>query len=121
MKALTVHQPWAWAIIHAGKDIENRTWATKHRGPLAIHAGKRKPTRAEMEEFREYCFDLMLPDPPEKFVFGAIIGTVTLLDCVTESPSPWWQGQIGWKLETPVALRQPLPLSGQLGIFDVDL
>lgn len=24
--ALSVRQPWAWAIIHAGKDIENRSW-----------------------------------------------------------------------------------------------
>jgi hypothetical protein len=24
MKAITVKQPWAWAIIHGGKDIENK-------------------------------------------------------------------------------------------------
>lgn len=40
MKALSVKQPWAWAIIHAGKDIEKRTWRTDYRGPLLIHAGK---------------------------------------------------------------------------------
>lgn len=39
MKALTVQQPWAWAIVHGGKDIENRTQAWSYRGPLAIHAG----------------------------------------------------------------------------------
>ena len=35
MKALTVQQPWAWAIIHAGKTVENRTqrwWS--YRGPI---------------------------------------------------------------------------------------
>ena len=44
MKALTVRQPWAWAIIHAGKDIENRTRniAGDYRGPLAIHSSGRK-------------------------------------------------------------------------------
>jgi ASCH domain len=36
---LTVRQPWAWAIIHGGKDVENRSWRTKYRGPLLIHAG----------------------------------------------------------------------------------
>jgi hypothetical protein len=41
MRALTVQQPWAWAIIHGGKDVENRTQAWKYRGPLAIHAGAR--------------------------------------------------------------------------------
>jgi hypothetical protein len=39
MRALTVQQPWAWAIVHGGKDVENRTQAWGYRGPLAIHAG----------------------------------------------------------------------------------
>jgi hypothetical protein len=40
MKALSIQQPWAWAIIHAGKRVENRTWSTRFRGPFFIHAGK---------------------------------------------------------------------------------
>lgn len=41
LKALTVLQPWAWCIAHAGKTVENRTWAPgSYRGPLAIHAGR---------------------------------------------------------------------------------
>ncbi len=40
MRALTIRQPWAWAIAVAGKDVENRSWQTSHRGLLAIHAGK---------------------------------------------------------------------------------
>lgn len=45
MKALSVRQPWAWAILHAGKPIENRSRKDgkmpaicRHRGPLLIHA-----------------------------------------------------------------------------------
>lgn len=38
--ALSVRQPWAWAIISGGKTIENRSWTTPYRGPLLIHAGK---------------------------------------------------------------------------------
>jgi hypothetical protein len=38
MRALTVKQPWAWAILHAGKDIENRGWRTHYKGPLVIHS-----------------------------------------------------------------------------------
>ena len=41
MKAITVRQPWAWAIVHGGKTIENRALAWSYRGPLAIHAGLR--------------------------------------------------------------------------------
>ncbi|MGP3914350.1 hypothetical protein [Nonomuraea sp. 10N515B] len=39
MIALTVRQPWAYAITALGKTIENRGWTTSHRGLLAIHAG----------------------------------------------------------------------------------
>lgn len=41
MRVLTVRQPWAWAIIHLGKDVENRSQniAGAYRGPVAIHAG----------------------------------------------------------------------------------
>ena len=41
MRVLTVRQPWAWAIIHGGKDVENRSRniAGSYRGPVAIHAG----------------------------------------------------------------------------------
>jgi hypothetical protein len=40
VKALTIRQPWAWATIYGGKDVENRRWRTAYRGPLLIHAGK---------------------------------------------------------------------------------
>jgi hypothetical protein len=41
MKALSVRQPWARAIVTGLKPIENRTWQTNYRGPLLIHAGQR--------------------------------------------------------------------------------
>ena len=39
MKALTISQPFASLIASGEKWIENRTWPTVYRGPLAIHAG----------------------------------------------------------------------------------
>ncbi len=37
--ALSIRQPWAWAICNAGKTIENRAWRScKYRGPVWIHA-----------------------------------------------------------------------------------
>lgn len=40
MRALTVRQPWAWAIVHGGKDVENRSRSLgPYRGLVAIHAG----------------------------------------------------------------------------------
>jgi hypothetical protein len=40
MRALTIRQPWATLIAEGVKTIETRSWSTKHRGPIAIHAGK---------------------------------------------------------------------------------
>lgn len=45
MKFLTIRQPWASLIAVGAKTIETRGWSTKYRGPLAIHAGKAKPSR----------------------------------------------------------------------------
>jgi hypothetical protein len=115
MKALSVRNPWGWAILHAGKSIENRSWPTKYRGPLLIHAGLRDDVRG-WETLDE--FGLTLPvDPPT----GGIIGTVDLIDCVQEHPSPWaMPGHWHWVLARP----RPLPFQrckGQLGIFNPPL
>lgn len=49
MKALSIRQPWAWLIVNGFKDIENRSWHTKYRGPVLIHASKGL-TRKEYDE-----------------------------------------------------------------------
>ena len=49
MKALSIRQPWAWLILNAGKDIENRSWYTSVRGRVLIHASKGM-TLAEYED-----------------------------------------------------------------------
>lgn len=49
MKALTVRQPWASLIVRGGKDIENRNWATRYTGLVAIHSSA-KMARADMED-----------------------------------------------------------------------
>lgn len=40
MKALSLRQPWLWAVLDLGKTIENRKWNTHHRGPILLHAAK---------------------------------------------------------------------------------
>lgn len=41
MKALSIRQPWAHAILHLGKRVENRDWAgCSYRGPILLHASK---------------------------------------------------------------------------------
>src|SRR5262245_15321972 len=80
MKALTVLQPWAWAIIHGPKRIENRVWRTNHRGPLAIHAGiSRKLLRPTINDGTPVPADL---------VYGAILGVVDVVDCLPLAQTP---------------------------------
>src|SRR5262245_29717412 len=40
MKALSLRQPWLWAVLELGKVIENRRWNTRFRGPVLLHAAK---------------------------------------------------------------------------------
>lgn len=92
MKALTVQQPWAWAIIHGGKDVENRTQAYQYRGPLAIHAGKRLSERGcnivpDLLDVADHAASAALGRPTllttyaaVELTYGAIIGVVDLLD-----------------------------------------
>jgi len=115
--ALSIRQPWAWAIIHAGKNIENRTWHTLYRGPVLVHAsrGRSSPDEwtAAFALVRKFgCFTKTPPDFPQ----GGIIGQVEIVDCVTHSLSPWFGGPYGFVLRNP----KPLPFRpcrGALGFF----
>lgn len=117
MKIIVIRQPWAWLIVNGYKDIENRTWATKYRGPLLIQASARKPTGSEMNELHAYARKrgVKLPD---EFQLGGIVGMVRLDDCVSKSRSKWFEdGYVGWVLSKPKRLPY-VPLKGQLNLFD---
>jgi len=110
MKALSIRQPWAWLILHAGKDIENRGWPTSFRGRFLIHASKGM-TRAEYE------LAIKLPYFSE-LERGGIVGEAEIVDCVTDSDSLWFSGIFGFVLRNakPLPFR---PLRGMLGFFEV--
>lgn len=120
--ALSVRQPWAWAIIHAGKDIENRSWnpqnpALRQRGRIAIHAAKGM-TKGEYLDAAELMLDdLGITCPPAaELLRGGIIGTVEISGAVRKSASPWFFGPVGLVLRAP----QPcafVPAKGQLSFF----
>lgn len=126
MKALTIRQPWAWAILHAGKDIENRNWPTRLRGRIAVHAAKGM-TVAEYENFWAAYSDIMRASvSPLPFLLafddlprGAIVGTVEIAGCVSDSGSHWFFGDYGFVLRDPIALPEPIECKGALGFWDV--
>jgi hypothetical protein len=112
IKCLTLHAHWAAAIFDLGKDIENRTWATPYRGPLAIHAGRQFD--------RKICKELGLD--PDTLVLGHILGIVELVDIVTSSRSRWaMRRHYHWVLRNPRPLASPKSMSGQQGLFTVTL
>lgn len=126
MKAISIRQPWVWAILFAGKDIENRDWPTRYRGPILIHASKGM-TRYEYEACLATCHRISEthPFPPglampgfDELQRGGIVGQVEIVDCVSESPSPWFFGRYGFVLRNPKLLPFR-PLKGALGLFDV--
>lgn len=89
MKAITLWQPWASAIMAGLKTVETRSWSTRYRGQLVIHAGTRRPTKREVQHLREQCTQeqwdrLDFDDLP----FGAALGVVDLVDCVPIRTTP---------------------------------
>mgnify|MGYP001114609934 CR=1 FL=1 len=54
MKALSIRQPWAWLIVHAGKNIENRSWRSHYHGRFLVHAAKGM-TRQEYDEAKAWA------------------------------------------------------------------
>ena len=120
--ALSVRQPWAWAIIHGGKSIENRSRGSIRAGkmttgPIAIHAA----TGMKEEEYRWAVWKLqqigVTCPRPEDLPRRAIIGAVEVVDIIEESDSPWFGGQCGLVLEEPRAV-EPIPAAGELGYFE---
>jgi hypothetical protein len=130
LKALTVQQPWCWAIAAGHKDVENRTWSTNYRGPLAIHAGKTWD-RQGMQACRSVLEDYGVVKPSEMvgdrhlLATGAIVAVVDLVGVCEDGRcrcSGW--GAIGfkhWKLRNARPLAEPIPASGRLGLWDIDL
>lgn len=141
MKALSIRQPWAWLIVRPDitdqakreeayrtrtiKDIENRTWPTKFRGPVLIHAGKGM-TAEEYEDVALMleddttpfaAMDIQLP-PMKQLDRGGIVGIAEIVGCINgESQSPWYFSEFGFVLRK----QRPLPFTpmrGMLGFFD---
>lgn len=121
--ALSIRQPWAWAIVNAGKDIENRSWATTFRGQVCIHASKGM-TKEEFDNFVDLARALhrsgqwtgdFIPER-EALSRGGIVGVAEIADCVTQSESPWFFGTYGFVLRNvqPVPF---IPVKGLLGFF----
>lgn len=135
MKAITIHQPWATLIALGEKKFETRSWATKYRGPIAIHAGK---------EINHDMVMLLGKDHPSiwhkisPLQTGCIVAIAELVDCpwvVVEYPTQsilfngdtvegnelmfgdFSQGRYAWELAN-VRQIEPIPAKGQQRIWN---
>lgn len=122
MKAISIRQPWAWLIVNGYKDIENRTWYTKYRGPVLVHAAKGM-TRSEYQMACDFAFsinpDIFMPEF-EELDRGGIVGFVTITGCTNKETSPWFFGPMGFELTA----AHPLPfhpMTGRLSFFETGL
>ena len=59
MKVLTIKQPWASLIVNGHKKYEFRSWKTKYRGKILIHAGK-SLEKDMLKRFDKYNLDIKL-------------------------------------------------------------
>ncbi|MGR3501836.1 hypothetical protein [Pseudaestuariivita sp.] len=119
--ALSVRQPWAWAIVAGHKPIENRSAGAIRaggmtRGWVCIHAA----TGLKQDEFQWGHWRLakhgVTCPRPETLVRGAIIGVVEVVDIIDRSDSEWFGGACGLVLENAREIT-PIPAPGALGYF----
>lgn len=104
--ALTVHQPYAHLIAAGRKPIETRTWATRYRGPLLIHASKRRA------------------GAPLDLPRGQVVALVDLVDVrplrvddEAAACTPYKPGRFAWVLDNVVRLEPGVPCRGMQGLW----
>jgi hypothetical protein len=143
MKVITVKQPYASLIVDGVKDIENRTWKCPEGyvgKRILIHAGlKPANIKYEMEgqaTSKEILMFSALNRAEEENLFGYIIGSVQIVDCVINHPSVWAErfidGHIfvcktnnkviwNWVLANPIKFDKPIYCKGHLRFFEYKL
>ncbi|MDJ0764584.1 MAG: ASCH domain-containing protein [Myxococcota bacterium] len=119
---MSIRQPWVELILNGRKTIEVRSWSTRYRGRLWLHAGK----QCDRNAINMFGFE------KSELVTGALLGRCELFDCVEFSCKTWdsWRdlhlnaGQpnrrlYAWVLQD-VKRISPIPFKGRLGLMKMD-
>lgn len=125
MKVLSIKEPWASLIMNGTKKIETRSWKTKYRGEIYIHASlsKAKITKPEVYE--------LIKDM--NFKCGYIICKCNLVDCIYMTDEyvndmkinhyeeyicgHYEVGRYAWIVED-VKVIEPIKAKGKLGLWN---
>lgn len=150
MKAITIKQPWASLIVEGIKDIENRTWKCpeKHIGQRVLLHASKTPDKINLDvegqaTVKEIKLLSALNRADEDDLYGCIIGSVEIVDCVINHPSVWAEhsakkeirknkaGVIfideieipvyNWVLANPILFPEPIPAKGKLSFWESDI
>lgn len=121
-RVLSVQPPWAWSIMFAGKDIENRSWKTPFRGRFLIHASSKNFTGEKLRLAREEIAQKSgkeIQAIPHEFPRSQILGSVELVDIVTKHRSPWtYPDEMYWVLRAPLLFDEPVRnIDGKLNLW----
>jgi hypothetical protein len=134
IKCISLHDPWASAIALGLKPVETRSWSTKYRGTLGIHAAKKWT-----HEQRWFNADLCVRFPKYSklmatrlFPLGHVIALVDLYDCkptdkycgtdpLTLALGDFTPGRYAWLLKNIRRLPHPVPAIGRQGFFTVPI
>ena len=123
MKVLTIKQPWATLIVEGYKEYEFRSWKTKYRGKILIHASLSLEKDAN-ERFSEYNLN---------HEYGCIIGEAEITDCILVdgefneklrkiNPLVYARSNhtetYAWKLENIKKYDKPIYVKGKLGLWN---
>jgi hypothetical protein len=145
MKAISLWQPWATLVAIGAKKIETRSWPTKYRGPLAIHASaerkyidmRSKHYTCDKEPFytilmNYYCNQLCTPFH-KILPRGAVIAICELVNCfrIPEDKSynlmlsdqekafgDYTSGRFMWIFGDIYELPKPITVKGKQGLWD---
>ena len=127
MKVLIIKQPWATLIMQKDKRFEFRSWQTKYRGDLLIHAGKGIDKEA-MKRLEKYI--------PSDMPTGKILGKVTLVDCIKMFPEfkemllkenkdiytkSSFKENYGWQMENVEVFEKPIEAKGKLSLWEYEV
>ena len=124
-RAISIRQPWAWAVIHVGKDCENRSATAPRQFKSAvgqrvlIHASSHRLNWADMAAAVACLKERGVACPsPSNLMYGGVIGSVFVRGIVTRHRSPWFRGPYALVFADP--RPEPfMPVRGQVGLFRV--
>ncbi len=136
MRALTLWQPWASLVAIGAKQWETRSWGTKYRGPLLIHAAMRKPpeiTKPLVVEEMIQALGMADFSTLPRGVVLAVVGLGGVYRLSAEDPvyppicsgcaqrealiGDWSDDRYVWELQGGYRLRVPVSAVGRRGLW----